>query len=69
MNRFVTDTHALYWHLTQDPKLSPAAQQIPRSAVPDMPDRIITATALQLDLPLITKDEDIQKPAIVTIIW
>jgi PIN domain nuclease of toxin-antitoxin system len=134
MSRFVTDTHALYWHLTQDQKLSPVAQQIfkdadigknqilipgiiliemiyltekgrindsslakvldlldivdgsyavaaldhhtakalqkiPRSAVPDMPDRIITATALQLDLPLITKDEDIRKSTIVNIIW
>lgn len=46
-----------------------ALQQVPRSAVPDMPDRIIAATALQHDLPLITKDEAIQKSAIVTIVW
>jgi PIN domain nuclease of toxin-antitoxin system len=134
MSRFVTDTHALYWHLTQDPKLSPTAQdifrdadtgknqilipgiiliemiylvekgridafsldkvlalldvvdgsysvapldhhtakalqQVPRSAVPDMPDRIITATALQHNLPLITTDEAIQKSAIVLTVW
>ena len=53
----------------RDHHTAKALQRIPRSAVPDMPDRIITATALQLDLPLITKDEDIQKSAIVTIIW
>jgi len=134
MTRFVTDTHALYWHLTQDLRLSPAArqifqdadagknqilipgiilieliyliekgridasslaktldlldtvngsysvaaldhhtakalQQIPRLAVPDMPDRIITATALQHNLPLITKDDDIRKSAIVITLW
>src|SRR4051812_46257589 len=31
-------------------------QQIPRDVVPDMPDRIIAATALHLGLPLITRD-------------
>jgi PIN domain nuclease of toxin-antitoxin system len=46
-----------------------ALQQVPRLAVPDMPDRIITATALQHSLPLITKDEDIKKSAIVTTVW
>jgi PIN domain nuclease of toxin-antitoxin system len=110
MSEYVTDTHALYWHLTTDPRLSSAArllfmeadsglhrvlvpsisliemvylvergrldsdpverlfgllgtlagsyavanldldtarplQNVPRSAVPDMPDRIIVATA------------------------
>jgi len=28
--------------------------------VPDMPDRIIAATALHLDLPLVTRDRAIQ---------
>ncbi len=71
MSRFVTGTHALYRHLTQDQKLSPVAQQIFQDADAGKKSnlRIITATALQLDLPLITKDEDIQKSAIVTIIW
>ena len=33
---------------------------IPRVSVPDMPDRIIAATALHLDLPLISRDRKIQ---------
>lgn len=41
---------------------------IPRSTVPDMPDRIITATALHLGLPLISKDSKIQVSGI-QIIW
>ena len=27
MSEYVSDTHALYWHLTNDPRLSPAARQ------------------------------------------
>ena len=34
--------------------------EIPRAAVPDMPDLIIAATALHLDLPLVTRDNGIQ---------
>ncbi len=134
MSRYVTDTHALYWHLEGSPKLSETARQIfreadagnhqimipsivlvemvylvekgridrklaqkifgqldaidgsyevasldsgtvealqsiPRDAVPDMPDRIISATAYQLELPLITRDSKIQKAGVLEIIW
>ncbi|MEK7833969.1 MAG: PIN domain-containing protein [Acidobacteriota bacterium] len=34
--------------------------QIPRTTVPDMPDRIIAATALTLGLPLVTCDHKIR---------
>lgn len=33
-----------------------AMRRLPREAVPDMPDRIIAATALALDAPLVTCD-------------
>ena len=134
MSEYVSDTHALYWHLTNDPRLSAPARQVflatdsgvhrlfvpgialvemvylvergrlaaapfehllqlvgpiggsysvagldhqtvqalrhvPRSAVPDMPDRIIVATALQLGLPLITRDERIRRAATVPVLW
>ena len=42
--------------------------RITRTEVPDMPDRIIAATALTLDLPLITRDREIQS-SIVQSIW
>ena len=42
---------------------------IPRRLVPDMPDRIIAATALHLDLPLITSDGDIRKLKNIETIW
>lgn len=43
--------------------------RVPRSEVADMPDRIIVATALQLGLPLISRDEAIQRAAVVPIVW
>lgn len=43
--------------------------QIPRSTVPDMPDRIIAATALHLNLPLVTKDRKIQALQSIQIVW
>jgi PIN domain nuclease of toxin-antitoxin system len=134
MSRYITDTHALIWYLTANPKLSAEAkhifqnadigshqiiipsivliemvylvekgrihkasfdtilellntvegsyaeaplnketvkalQHIPRSEVPDMPDRIIAATAYQFNLPLITRDEKIKKSKTVKVIW
>jgi len=40
---------------------------VPRDLVPEMPDRIIAATALRLDLPLITRDGRIASAGIKTI--
>jgi len=40
---------------------------VPRAEVPDMPDRIIAATALHLGLPLISRDRKIQLAGLQTI--
>jgi predicted nucleic acid-binding protein len=37
--------------------------------VPDMPDRIIAATALSLSLPLVTRDAKIQAVTTIQTIW
>lgn len=42
---------------------------IPREKVPDPFDRIIAATALTLDLPLVSADEDIQGVIGERVIW
>jgi len=39
------------------------------SAVPELADRIITATAISLNLPLITKDKQIQQSGLTSILW
>jgi PIN domain nuclease of toxin-antitoxin system len=50
-----------------DLAIARAVAQIPRKIVPDMPDRIIAATALHLNLPLVTHDRKIQAAQITTI--
>lgn len=44
-----------------------AILKISRETVPDMPDRIIAATALDLGLRLVTRDSKIAKTGITTI--
>jgi predicted nucleic acid-binding protein len=52
-----------------DLSISETMQQIDRQIVPEMPDRIIAATALYLDLPLITRDLKIQALSNLQTIW
>ncbi|MCP9493159.1 MAG: type II toxin-antitoxin system VapC family toxin [Pyrinomonadaceae bacterium MAG19_C2-C3] len=50
-----------------DREVADALERISRAAVPDMPDRIIAATALHLGLPLVTRDGKIKASNVVTI--
>lgn len=49
--------------------IADALAQIPRITVPDMPDRIIAATALALGLPLLSADTEIRRLSNVSVIW
>lgn len=134
MAEYVTDTHALVWHLTDDARLSPVAraaftdadngagviwipgvvlveiiylvekarlsttlitqvldlvdppaenyviapldarvirtlQTIDREIVPDMPDRIIAASAKHLGLPLLSKDRVFAAVPGLSVVW
>lgn len=44
-----------------------ALATIPRNSIPDLPDRIIAATALHLNLPLISRDSKITASKVDTI--
>jgi PIN domain nuclease of toxin-antitoxin system len=44
-----------------------AVARVPRTDVPDMPDRITAATALDLGLPLISRDRAIRLSAVQTV--
>lgn len=44
-----------------------AIPNVPRDVVPDMPDRIIAATAFHLRLPLVTRDRRLQAAGLKTI--
>jgi predicted nucleic acid-binding protein len=50
-----------------DVGVADALVNVSREAVPDMPDRIIAATALHLRLPLVTRDRRLQSAGIETI--
>jgi PIN domain nuclease of toxin-antitoxin system len=50
-----------------DGEVARAVADVPRDLVPDMPDRIIAATALHLNLPLVTRDQRIRRTSIQTI--
>jgi PIN domain nuclease of toxin-antitoxin system len=52
-----------------DLNVAEVLSQIPRATVPDMPDRIIAATALALGIPLVTRDKKIQSLTNITTIW
>jgi predicted nucleic acid-binding protein len=52
-----------------DRSISLAVRQIDRAIVPEMPDRIIAATALHLNCPLVTRDHKIQAFTGITTIW
>ena len=52
-----------------DLAISIAIREIDRDTVPDMPDRIIAATALHLNLPLVTRDRKILAEGAIVTIW
>jgi PIN domain nuclease of toxin-antitoxin system len=51
-----------------DLPIAQAVRRIPREQVPEMPDRIIAATALYLGLPLVTRDLAIQSTGL-HVVW
>lgn len=81
MDDIVIDTHIAIWYFADATQLSKPAETaidnaeangiilFPRSTVPEMPDRIIAATALYLHIPLITKDHKIQALQSIQTIW
>jgi PIN domain nuclease of toxin-antitoxin system len=50
-----------------DAGMADTLRQIPNSIVPDMPDRMIAATALHLNVPLVTCDQRIQAAPLQTV--
>jgi predicted nucleic acid-binding protein len=51
-----------------DRTIAVTMRQIDRSQVPELPDRIVAATALQLGVPVVSRDRKIRS-SIVTAIW
>ncbi len=68
MLSYVENPNRAYSSAELDTVTVRAVRQIPRAAVPDMPDRIIAATALSLRLPLIAVDERIRTAGVVPVV-
>ena len=68
INELNSSTSALTF-VSLNQKITEDLEKIPRATVPDMPDRLIAATAFSLNLPLVSKDHKIQKLTNVTVIW
>ena len=67
--RLAGNPPASYELASLDRSVVEQVDRVSRSLVPDMPDRIIVATALALRLPLITVDDVITRSGLVSIIW
>ena len=63
----VSDPNSIFIEVPVDRAIALTLRQVPRSAVPDMPDRIIAATALHLGVPLISRDRRISLSAVATV--
>jgi PIN domain nuclease of toxin-antitoxin system len=63
----LSDRDAAFDVVPLDLQVAQAIRRIPRDVVPDMPDRIIAATAVALGLPLVTRDRRIVSSGIETI--
>ena len=57
----------VFTEITVGQEIAEAMHRIPRHEVPDLPDRVISATALHLDVPLITRDGKIRTSSVPTI--
>jgi PIN domain nuclease of toxin-antitoxin system len=62
-----TDFDTGWMLMPLDLEIAQTISRVPRDSVPDMPDRIIAATALHLNLPLITRDSKLRAAGLKTI--
>jgi len=67
MEALLSGTDPLLFEVPVDRRIAAAMSRVERSLVPDMPDRIIAATALFLNVPVISRDGRIRSSGIATI--
>ncbi len=65
--RSLFDQGGMLREVVVDRGVATSLARVPRSEVPDMPDRIIAATALHLGVPLISRDGKIRASSVRTI--
>jgi predicted nucleic acid-binding protein len=63
----LADPTSVLRHLPVDEKVARKMAEVPREVVPDLPDRLIAATALLNGVPVLSRDGRIRTSAIQTI--
>jgi PIN domain nuclease of toxin-antitoxin system len=64
---FLAQPNSMLREIAVDQEVAKALRQVARTAVPDLPDRIIAATGLMLGVPVISRDRKITASTITTI--
>ncbi len=70
LRRMIADLESpesVFVEIPVDLKVTSALVHIARAQTPDMPDRIVAATALALGVPVISRDPDVRVPGMATI--
>lgn len=67
VSKAMDNTDAILIEIPFDIAVAKAMKQVNRTEVPDLPDRIIAATAESLGVPVISRDSKIQSSSITTI--
>jgi PIN domain nuclease of toxin-antitoxin system len=62
-----TDPKAVLRHVALDEVIAIKMTEIPRQDLPDLPDRVIAATALSFSVPVLSRDRRIRSSSIQTI--
>jgi len=65
--RALDDPNGPYALAALDRRVAEALASVPRSEVPDLPDRIVAATAVALQIPLVSRDRKIRASSVNTI--
>ena len=68
LTRALSDPNGPYELAPLDGLVADALELVPRSEVPDLPDRIIAATAVALRVPLVSRDRKI-RASVVNTVW
>jgi PIN domain nuclease of toxin-antitoxin system len=63
----LAENNGLFREVAVDRSVADVLSQVPRDQVPDLPDRIIAATAVLLNVPLISRDRQIATTSLRTI--
>jgi PIN domain nuclease of toxin-antitoxin system len=63
----IADPKAVLQHVPLDHKIAMTMMQVSRQDIPDLPDRVIAATAQRYGVPLLSRDRRIRSSTIKTI--